>query len=68
MCREEGCYGRFLPYARDQRSLLPPAGDPVWCIFDAVAQWRAQRMNIWYAMGSSNRIGDAFRQYHLNQL
>ena len=61
MCREEGCYGRFLPYARDQRSLLTPAqqelvqeGGPAWLIFDAVAQWGAQRMNLGYSMGSSS--------------
>jgi hypothetical protein len=69
MCREEDCYGRFLPYARDQRSLLTlaqqelvPEGDPAWFIFDAVTQWGAQRMNLWYSMGSSNRLGDAFTQ------
>ena len=66
-------YGHFLPYARVQRSLLPPAqqelvpeGDPAWFIFDAVAQWGAQRMNLWYSMGSNNRLGDAFTQYHPN--
>ena len=73
VCREEGCYGRFLPYAGDQRSLLTlaqqelmPEGDPAWFIFDAVAQWGAQRMTLWYSMGSSDRLGDAFTQYHPN--
>ena len=41
-----------------------PEGDPAWFIFDAVAQSGAQRMNLWHSMGSSNRLGDAFTQYH----
>ena len=64
----------FLPCARDQRALLPPAwqdwlpeGDLAWFILDAVAQRGAQRMNFWCPTGSiidlHNRLGDAFNPY-----
>jgi len=64
----------FLPCARDQRSLLPPAwqdwlpeGNLDWFIFDAVAQRGAQRMNFGCPTGSiiglSNRLEDAFIPY-----
>ena len=66
--------GNFLPCARDQRSLLPPAwqdwlpeGNLDWFIFDAVAQRGAQRMNFGCPTGSiiglSNRLEDAFIPY-----
>ena len=66
--------GNFLPCARDQRSLLPPAwqdwlpeGDLGWFIFDAVAQRGAQRMNFGCPtssiIGLSNRLEDAFIPY-----
>jgi len=49
VCREEGCYGCFLPYARDQRSLLTlaqqelvPEGDPAWFIFEL---WPSEEHN-----------------------
>ena len=64
----------FLPRARDQRSLLPPAwedrvleGDLAWFILDAVAQRGVQRMNFGCPTGLntglSNRLGNAFIPY-----